>query len=233
MKTKYLSLIILIFLSACSSLNGHKTCLDKYRGSWDYSVDHGPGKWADLDPQYKLCEDGRQQSPINIDSRNGLTIENEHYSLHYKRSDLHIVNNGHFIEVEYQDGSYINFESEDYHLVQFHFHAPSEHTIEAKHYPMEMHLVHKNKDGKILVLAAFVEEGDYNRFFGRILKNSPSRKGKQILSHHKHINLAKVFESTGHAYYYVGSLTTPPCSEEVQWIISSETHPLEYSTSCL
>lgn len=81
-------------------------------------------------------------------------IENEDFQLNYKSSDLHIINNGHFIEVEYQDGSYINYQSDDYHLIQFHFHAPSEHSIDGKYYPMEMHLVHKNKNGKADVITS-------------------------------------------------------------------------------
>lgn len=229
---KKIVFIALIFLlSSCMKNNPEDKCdcLNKFRGEWDYSKDHGPDKWAEVDPRYELCAFGKEQSPIDINKNDDFITEKEHFSIDYKPTNLHVKNNGHTFEVEYEPGSYISYKGEKYHLIQFHFHEPSEHTVNSKEFAMEMHVVHKHNDGRILVMGSFIEEGEHNYFFDRIWSNLPGEVGKQVLEHDEGVNLAKVFGSDAPAYYYLGSLTTPPCSEKVQWIVRKD--PIEFSQS--
>lgn len=145
----------------------------------------------------------------------------------YLPSDLHIVDTGHSIEVEYETGSHLTYKGIKYNLIQFHFHEPSEHRVKSKHFDMEMHLVHKSNKGDLLVLASFIKEGQRNHFFDLIWSNLPEANQREIISHRKHLNIAKLFKSCGSAYYYSGSLNTPACTERVQRIVLKA--PLEIS----
>lgn len=199
---------------------------------WGYEGVEGPGHWAMLQPSYMTCEAGRQQSPINIEMpRHGENQED--LSFHYQPTTLTVRNNGHTIQVNYHDGSFLRLNRQSYKLRQFHFHDPSEHHIDGKTYPMEMHLVHQDDGGHTLVLGILLAFGKENQVLastGDWLEEQtghrlPSKEGEVFTD--VPFNLMDLLPSNTHHFSYHGSLTTPPCSEGVQWIILKT--PIEIS----
>lgn len=194
---------------------------------WGYEGEKGPANWASLSPVYALCKDGKNQSPINIvktNTKGGAT-----WKLNYKTTSLRIahtehmediIDNGHTIQITVDEGSTFTFGDKTYKLKQFHFHTPSEHTLDGKHAPMEMHMVHQGDDGSLAVVGIFFQEGKIpNENFKIIIANLPNAKGER--KHVADIQLAinVHIPKDNYAYHYVGSLTTPPCSEGVQWLV--------------
>ncbi len=199
---------------------------------WDYEGVEGPGHWAMLEPSYMTCETGRQQSPINIEMpRHGENQED--LSFHYQPTPLTVLNNGHTIQVNYREGSYLRLNGKSYKLRQFHFHDPSEHHIDGKTYPMEMHLVHQDDRGHTLVVGILMAFGKENQVFSRAGDWLERHTGHRLppkageLSTDVSFNVMDLLPSNTHHFSYHGSLTTPPCSEGVQWIILKT--PIEIS----
>ena len=191
---------------------------------WGYRGVEGPDHWAMLNPSYNVCETGRQQSPINIVMpRHGH--DQEELVFHYQPTPLSIRNNGHTIQVNYQGGSYLQLNGRSYKLRQFHFHDPSEHHIDGKVYPMEMHLVHQDERGHLLVVGVLLEFGKENRVFSRVGDWMQHHTGSRLPSTGQEVstdltfNLMDILPQDTHHFSYHGSLTTPPCSEGVQWIV--------------
>jgi carbonic anhydrase len=186
-----------------------------HTAEWGYEGDIGPKHWGSLSPAYILAKQGEQQSPIDISK----PIEKDlpRVVFNYRLSKINLVYNGYTIEEE-EGGSHIRFKEELFELKQFHLHASSEHTINGKHADMEMHLVHKAKDGTVAVIAVMIEQGAENRSFTSIWENlSTPEKTK--------VRVARTVDATdllplNYAYYrYRGSFTTPPCTEGVIWIV--------------
>ncbi|MBI5345479.1 MAG: carbonic anhydrase family protein, partial [Deltaproteobacteria bacterium] len=136
----------------------------------------------------------------------------------YKKSTLNIVNNGHTIQVNYDKGSSIKVDGMDYELVQFHFHNPSEHTVSGKAFANEMHLVHRNAKGGLAVVGVLIEAGKEAASFKDIWANLPG-KADEKRSLHVTINADELLPKARTFYRYTGSLTTPPCSEGVTWLV--------------
>ncbi len=199
---------------------------------WDYEGVEGPGHWAMLEPSYMACETGRQQSPINIEMPQHEEKQEE-LSFHYQPTPLRVLNNGHTIQVNYQEGSYLRLNGKSYKLRQFHFHDPSEHHIDGKTYPMEMHLVHQDDAGHTLVVGLLLAFGKENQVFARagdfLEEHTGHRLSSKVgeVSIDAPINVMDLLPSNTHHFSYHGSLTTPPCSEGVQWIILKT--PIEVS----
>ncbi len=199
---------------------------------WGYEGVEGPGHWAMLEPSYMTCEAGRQQSPINIEMpRHG---ENqEELTFHYQPTPLTVRNNGHTIQVNYQEGSSLRLNGQSYKLRQFHVHDPSEHHIDGKTYPMEMHLVHQDDAGHTLVVGLLMAFGKENEVFSRAGDLLEQQTGHRLppqvgeISTNVTLNVMDLLPSNTHHFSYHGSLTTPPCSEGVQWIILKT--PIEIS----
>ena len=199
---------------------------------WGYEGVEGPAHWALLDSSYTVCETGREQSPINIVvSRDGEG--QEELEFHYRPTRLRLQNNGHTIQVNYQGGSSLQLNSREYKLRQFHFHDPSEHHIDGKVYPMEMHLVHQDKKGHLLVVAVLLTFGRENAAFARVGEWMQQHTGQRLPSAGEQVatdltfDLMDVLPSDTNHYSYHGSLTTPPCSEGVRWIVLKT--PIEIS----
>ena len=180
---------------------------------WGYTGKVGPDHWGSLDKEYKSCASGKEQSPIDITGVKTQDIGNIRF--HYGPSKLNIVNNGHTIQVNTDKGSSIRIDGEKYDLLQFHFHTPSEHTIEGASYPMEMHLVHKNKKGDLAVVGLMMVVGKYNNLLEALWDNLPSAEGKENLD--EKIDMSALLPAGERTFRYPGSLTTPPCSEGVKW----------------
>jgi carbonic anhydrase len=157
----------------------------------------------------------------------------EELTFHYQPTPLTVRNNGHTIQVNYQEGSYLRLNGQSYKLRQFHVHDPSEHHIDGKTYPMEMHLVHQDDAGHTLVVGLLLAFGRENLVFSRTGDWLERHKGRRLPSKEGEVftdvpfNLMDLLPSNTHHFSYHGSLTTPPCSEGVQWIILKA--PIEIS----
>ena len=194
---------------------------------WGYAAENGPNVWGQLSPEYGLCSVGIHQSPIDL--VNPTPAELPPITFNYRPTPLNIHNTGHTIQVAYQDGSWIEVDGTKYHLLQFHFHAPSEHTVTGNPYEMEMHLVHKSADGTLAVIGAFIKSGSVNAAFDTFWHRMPPVSGESVQDNSVLLNAFDLLPSTKYTYRYEGSLTTPPCSEGVKWFVL--TTPVEMSHS--
>ncbi|WP_022722066.1 carbonic anhydrase [Rhodopseudomonas sp. B29] len=183
---------------------------------WGYEGDTGPAKWGELDPANQICTIGVQQSPIDISS----TISANLYPLeiHWADSADTIVNNGHTIQLNAAPGSTLKLGSANFDLVQFHFHRPSEHTIDGKSLPMEVHFVHRMSTGTLGVVGVLMQEGKSNPAFAKIVATMPQSEGPAVKADSA-INPNAFLPEKRSYFRYEGSLTTPPCSEVVDWIV--------------
>ena len=186
------------------------------KAHWDYSDHAGPKHWGELDPAYATCASGKNQSPINL---TGM-IEGElpELKVDYTPGANEVINNGHTVEVKYAPGSTMTVDGHKFELKQLHFHTPSENTIEGRHLPMEAHFVHADKEGQLAVIAIMYESGKVNPELEKAWQYMPSKVGEtQVLA--KPVNAASLMPSDLAYYRFNGSLTTPPCSEGVNWYV--------------
>lgn len=190
---------------------------------WSYRGSDGPQNWAKLDPEFAACEEGKEQSPIDLkwSKQKGKRA----LSFHYSAGPLHVVDNGHTIQVNVPVGSYAMIDGVKYSLVQFHFHAASEHTFSGKHFPLELHFVHKDADGKLAAVGVMFEPGAKNSGLETIFLNMPGKANdeKRVMTK---FNPASLLPSVHTHYQYSGSLTTPPCSEGVNWTVLNTPLPI-------
>jgi carbonic anhydrase len=194
--------------------------------AWGYEGANGPSQWSHLSPAYADCA-GNAQSPINL-SRGGRRPP-PRLEVSYEPSMATVENNGHSIEVAYARGGSIELGGTDYELVQSHFHAPSEHTLENRRFPLEFHLVHEAKDGTRAVLGAFARVGGPNRLLEALVEAMPRQEGK-TLALGRSVNALDLLPpqpATERRWSYEGSLTTPPCTEGVRWTVFER--PIEVS----
>lgn len=187
---------------------------------WEYMGIEGPAHWGMLTREYMQCETGNRQSPINITM--GHHGQHQHaLDFHYHTTHVHEMNNGHTIQVSHVMGNQVTFNGRPYKLRQFHFHAPSEHHIEGNAFPMELHLVHQDARGHVLVVGVLLETHGFSSPLMALWNWLPTQMGQEV-SIPMNFNLAALLPSTRHHFSYSGSLTTPPCTEGVQWIVLSE-----------
>ena len=184
---------------------------------WGYSGSEGPAHWGELTSEFAVCKTGQRQAPINIVGAQSADLPAIQFE--YKPSALHIINNGHTIEVNYAPGSFIKVGDKRYELKQFHFHHPSEQTINGKHFPMELHLVHADADGNVAVVAVMLEEGSTNSLLHTLWGLAPKTAGPEKTDDNLQINAADLLPATRSYFTYAGSLTTPPCTEGVNWFV--------------
>lgn len=183
---------------------------------WGYSGDEGPEHWGDLDAKYSTCSSGKNQSPVNLTGM--IESDLSPIAINYQARGHEILNNGHTIQVNYKPGSNITVGGHTFELKQFHFHSPSENTIEGHSYPMEAHFVHADKDGNLAVIAVMFKESEKNAELEKAWAFMPGHTDeKRSLTENVNANLLLPRD---HAYYrFNGSLTTPPCSEGVWWLV--------------
>jgi carbonic anhydrase len=184
---------------------------------WDYGTEHGPNHWGQLRPDYALCMNGHHQSPIDI--RNPQKADLPSIEFDYKPSPLSIIDNGHSIQINYAPGSFISVGGKKYELKQFHFHRPSEEMIDGKTYEMGLHLVHADEQGKLAVVAVLLERGKDNPLIHELWNDLPKEKEKEEKLSNVEINASRLLPANRGYYTFSGSLTTPPCSEDVTWYI--------------
>jgi carbonic anhydrase len=182
--------------------------------SWGYSGATGPDHWYRVSA---TCGLGKTQSPIDI--LHAETKPLQAITFAYHSSPLKIINNEHTIQVNYAPGSSITVGDKTYELVQFHFHHLSETEINSQRSPMELHLVHQDKDGNLAVVAVLLNEGHSNPMLSTVWSQLPQQEGQEIAPEHVEINALNLLPANHRYYTFPGSLTTPPCSESVTWLV--------------
>lgn len=186
---------------------------------WGYQGEAAPANWSKLDPKFALCGAGRNQSPIDL--ARFIAADLKPLKLEYRAGAADIVNNGHTIQVDYAPGSSLAVDGRKFELKQFHFHAPSENTIGGKHFPLEGHLVHADKDGNLAVVAVMFRDGAANALLAKLWDKLPRKAGdKSALP--AGLSAASLLPAGRDYYRFNGSLTTPPCSEGVWWLVMKE-----------
>lgn len=186
---------------------------------WGYEGEDGPANWHTLSPDYALCGSGTEQSPVNIAGFDASSLSD--LNLNYKATGGKVLNNGHTLQVSLEPGSTLTVDGEEYDLLQFHFHTVSENTIAGKHYPMEIHFVHKSSAGGLAVISVMVEEGSSNTAIKPIVNLLPTAAGEENVLDEA-FNPETLLPSDKSVYRFMGSLTTPPCSEGVKWHVAKE-----------
>jgi carbonic anhydrase len=186
---------------------------------WTYEGGHGPAKWGELDDASKACGIGSQQSPVDI----GTTVKSRlpALGLTWGKSPETIVNNGHTIQLGFAEGSTLKLGDTSYKLVQLHFHRPSEHLIGGKNFPMEAHFVHRADSGALAVVGVLLATGKPNAAFHKIVASMPAKEGPAVKADAT-INPSGLLPPRLSYYRYPGSLTTPPCSEIVEWLLLTD-----------
>jgi carbonic anhydrase len=194
----------------------------QWKTHWTYDGPAGAEHWSSLDPEYAACNAGREQSPIDI--RNSRKAELPALRFEYRSGPLkYLINNGYTIRVNYHDapaaGSLLIVGGTRYQLTQFHFHHPSEEYINGKPYDMVLHLMHEAGDGKIAGVAVLLKAGKANATIQQIWEHLPKTEGKETEVAGVELNPAGMLPQNSAYYMYMGSLTAPPCTEDVTWFV--------------
>ncbi|MBI3562869.1 MAG: carbonic anhydrase family protein [Gammaproteobacteria bacterium] len=184
---------------------------------YDDAQSCGPSYWGALADEWKTCSLGQAQSPVNI------TYPQTYYGpgpimFNWAPTPLTIKNNGHTLQVNYAPGSYIRVNGVTYNLLQFHFHAPSEHTLSGAAADMEAHFVHVSDQGALAVVSVMMRGGWDNPLLGKILANAPA-EGTEVTIAGVRIDANYLLPRSREYFTYLGSLTTPPCTEGVRWLV--------------
>jgi len=181
---------------------------------WSYSGEDGPQQWGDLTADYLMCSMGRNQSPIDLTGAVDANLDE--LILDYpNRGIVGEVNNGHTIQENLNPGNFITIQGQQYEARQFHFHSPSEHRINGKSYPLEVHIVHTNQENQIAVLGVMFNEGEENSMLNQLNGFRPA----DLEPYTGPVDYNLLITARDEYYTYNGSLTTPPCSEGVRWIV--------------
>ena len=220
-----------IAILASASCSGEEPTSEGYGADhpvhWGYEASDGPTVWGSMNSDWGLCAEGVEQSPIDLANTTQIELPPTEINI-LSGQELEVLNqagvidaldNGHTIQINAETGETLTVGDKSYALVQFHFHAPSEHTVKGEHFPMEMHFVHEAYDGALAVVGVLLDEGAMNPSIARLwsqLSEAPSeatiRMPTDFADH--------IFPDVGTGiYHYNGSLTTPPCSEGVKWYI--------------
>ena len=185
----------------------------KKHSDWNYK---NANRWDDLNLNYHDCS-GKNQSPINITGATDVALPAIEFL--YDDKPLMMVNNGHTVKVSYPRGSFINVDGKRFQLLQFHMHAPSENHIEGKSFAMEVHFVHRNNKGELAVVAVMFAEGNKNLELEKIWNYFPNLKEGKLFTSQQWISPKNLLPKEKEYYLFNGSLTTPPCSEGVMWMV--------------
>lgn len=192
---------------------------------WDYA-ELGPADWAALSPEFAVCGAGERQSPIDIGD--AVTAPVPALDATFRPVELHIVhhehradiiNTGHSVQVNYPGSDTLVIGDERFELLQYHFHSPAEHRVAGREFPAEVHFVHRAANGRLAVIGVLIEEGAANPAYDPVWQNLPTEKGREIHLEHVTVDVDALLPRETASVRYVGSLTTPPCSEGVEWIV--------------
>ncbi|NEV61189.1 carbonic anhydrase [Thiorhodococcus minor] len=207
-----------LILSLAMAASGTAVAAD-HPVHWGYEGASGPEHWGEIDPNFRICSSGKNQSPVDLTHIVDSNLPP--IGFHYAPGGSDEVNNGHTIQINYEAGSGITVDGHDYALKQFHFHTPSENHINGKEYPMEAHLVHADADGNLAVIAVMFEEGAENGALAEPWSVIPDHADQSVHLAHKASAEGLLPENRDY-YRFNGSLTTPPCTEGVVWLVMKE-----------
>lgn len=211
MKASTLAAVLLVSISPSSAAQNAE-----HPRHWGYEGEVGPEHWAEFEADFGECSTGRNQSPVDL--ANFIHADLPQIAFDYKPGGHQVVNNGHAVQVNYNAGSSITVDSTVFELKQFHFHSPSENTINGRSFPMEAHFVHADAKGNLAVVALMFEEGTSNAVLDQVWPKVPQvENGKDALQ--PEVSAADLLPANRDYYRYSGSLTTPPCSEGVRWLV--------------
>ncbi len=186
---------------------------------WTYSGAMGPEHWGELDPKFTICSSGKNQTPV--DMTNFIEGELPALKLSYTDGGNEVLNNGHTIQVNYQRGNTLEVDGRKFELKQFHFHSPSENWIEGSSFPMEVHLVHADKESNLAVIGVMFKEGAANPELDKIWAKMPHAADEKVALE-EFISATAILPKNRDYYRFNGSLTTPPCSEGVRWLVMKD-----------
>ena len=217
------SILVVVFTSV-----HHPSSAVEKGADWEYGGESNPTQWNKLSPEFKSCRFGDSQSPINIEAYREGNEEGEsaEIQIEYEPGTAEVVNDGHTITVNYESESKLTIGEEEYKLVQFHFHTPSEHTIDNQASAMVIHFVHENEAGQLAVVGVMMNSGTENPIIGKIWDAIPEGK-KANKTSTVAVDATALLPKSRSYISYSGSLTTPPCSEGVSWNLLLE--PIELS----
>ncbi len=186
---------------------------------WGYEGKSGPRHWMELEEDFALCGQGKNQSPVNLSQM--VDAKLPPLQIDYQGTGTEVINNGHTIQVNYQPGSTLVVDGDRFELKQFHFHSPSENRINGKAFPLEGHFVHADKNGNLAVIAVMFEEGQANDVLSKVWEKMPaSAGGKSRLK--QTVSANDLLPAKRDYYRFNGSLTTPPCTEGVRWFVMKQ-----------
>ncbi|RAU23099.1 carbonate dehydratase [Paramagnetospirillum kuznetsovii] len=183
---------------------------------WAYEGHGGPKEWGSLAPEYAACSMGKEQSPIDLTKPVAAIMGDPVPS--WRPMPLKVQNNGHTIQVDCAGGGNLALDGKSYDLLQFHFHTPSEHTVDGAAFDMECHFVHKAADGGLAVLGVMIAKGAANPALEAIWQVMPTKGGESVNAPGM-LDASMLLPKETLSFRYAGSLTTPPCSEVVQWVV--------------
>ncbi|MCC6073409.1 carbonic anhydrase [Massilia sp. GCM10020059] len=186
---------------------------------WAYDGEFGPANWSKINAKWSQCGQGGRQSPIDI--RDGMKVDLEKLAFDYKPSSFSVIDNGHTVQVNVAGGNYLTVQNRSYELVQFHFHRPSEERINGKSFEMVVHLVHRDVEGRLAVLAVLLERGAGHNMIQTVWNNLPLEKHDTVQPSVV-LDIAEMLPERRDYYTYMGSLTTPPCTEGVLWLVMKQ-----------
>lgn len=213
----------MITIASIFLLNAASTALhagNETQKNWSYEGATDPQHWAELSPDNIACGKGKNQSPINIDTNATTDIKQEPIKLNYSMLVAdRIKNTGHSIQVDMRSGGSVTLDGEEFELKQLHFHTPSENTVNGKHFPMETHFVHQNDKGDLAVLAMMFIPGKEDATLSNLWKKMPANVGDSTRLTASDLKSIETDSRFSNYYRYNGSLTTPPCTEGVRWVV--------------
>jgi len=187
---------------------------------WSHSGENGPDHWGELSPAYASCGVGRLQSPIALDGSSAVLGPCMPLRFRYRSSALYITNDGRALRLGYDRGSYLLVDGLSYELVELRFHVPAEHSIDGRMADAELQLIHGNNRGDIAILSVPMVAGHrVNQILRRVLDHAPSAPGEQYLGRNVGVNALFLIPGRKDYYAYRGSLTRPPCTEQVRWYV--------------
>lgn len=192
---------------------------------WTYGAEGGPEEWGGLSPEFAMCETGTMQSPVNLTDATRTDLPDPQFN--YQPVPLEIANLGHTVQVAYEPGSTMVLNDTTYELVQFHFHTPAEHRLQGEELPAELHLVHRGPGGQLAVVGVLIEQGSEHAALAPVWNHLPAEPGQEHEVASVRIDAEELLPADAEHYQYPGSLTTPPCTEGVKWLVLNE--PIELS----
>lgn len=215
------SLAMLGATGATAQIADYTHYVSPWKTHWDYLGPRGAEHWSELDPAYALCNEGKEQSPVDIQATQKATLPALQFEYRAEPA-RYVINNGYTIRVNYHDapgtGSFLVVGDKRYQLIQFHFHRPSEEYVHGKQYDMVLHLMHRASDGEVAGVAVLLKAGRANATVERLWKHMPRSEG-QLEVPGVEVNPAEMLPLERGYYSYMGSVTAPPCTEHVKWFV--------------